>query len=389
MASLDTSDKITSNNEIQKTLSLTLAAGATSLAVGIFQISTTNPLTITWNGTSLGSPYQTVTVGSDRLLIYGLVAPATGTHDLVVTWAGATYAQVVAMSVTHGDPATAFDFGATSSAVGNQSLTTTSAAGDLVFFMLGHHPNDNNQTADAGQTVLPNGTSTNGNITAIGSTVPGATSVTATYTFGSANQGMMAAASFKANATPVITSTSPDPVAEGATMTITGVNLKASGNSTVTLNGTSQTVTTQSATVPQITVALGTALFGTALDLILTDSAAVASNTYSIPLGITPPSGYNYVTIGTPDATADNRITAVNDIASGNQLEWDNAANVTIDSTGAFNVADGVSTFNVRVGVSGSGWGAWAAQTVNASPTPGRTQAGSSFIAGVGTLMQR
>lgn len=165
---------------------------------------------------------------------------------------------------------------------------------------------------------------------------------------------------------PTISSVSDTTPAHGSTLTITGTSLKASGNSTVTLGGVSQTVTTQSTTVPQITVDRGTNLNGVAVNLILTDSNTVVSNTYAGITGITSPAGYQYVTLTSVNAVAANRITAAGDLAIGNQLEWDNAL-VTIYDDGTFVADPSVTSFSVRVGVTTDGWGSLALQTINAS----------------------
>lgn len=163
---------------------------------------------------------------------------------------------------------------------------------------------------------------------------------------------------------PTISGLGASSAVEGGSLTIVGTNLKDAGNSTATLGGVSQTVSFQSATSPQITVVLGTNLFGTATNVVVTNSTGTASNAYSLSGGVTPPAGYNYVTIGTPNATSANRITAVADIATGNQIEWDNASAVSVYQDGTFSCSSNISSFKVRVGISGEGWGAWADQVV-------------------------
>lgn len=177
---------------------------------------------------------------------------------------------------------------------------------------------------------------------------------------------------------PAIESVSDTTPANGSTLTITGVNLKAAGNSTCTLGGISQTVTTQSATVPQITVARGTNKYGAAVNLIVTDSNAVASNTYTGITGITPQSGWAYVNIGTPDTTSAYRVTAVGDIVSGDQLAYDTAGGlVVLFADGTFSADPSITSFDVECWSStGGGWGAVGTQTIS---SPG----GSSSVVGI------
>lgn len=169
--------------------------------------------------------------------------------------------------------------------------------------------------------------------------------------------------------TPNITSSSPNPVSNGSTVTLTGTTLKDTGDSTITFGGTSQTVTVQSATAPQFTAARGTNAYGVALDIVLTDSLAQVSNTYSATGGIIPQSGWSYVTLTSVNSTAAYRITAAGDLAIGDQIAYDNKSSaVTILPDGTFytSLADG-NTFDVEVWTTGSGWGALATQTIGAA----------------------
>ena len=97
----------------------------------------------------------------------------------------------------------------------------------------------------------------------------------------------------------------------------------------------------------------------------------------TIAITITAPSGFAYVTIGTPDTEASNRITAVADIAGGDQLEWSNVqggteADVIINDDGTFECDAAVTAFDVRCWDSGDGtWGTAATQSVSSpSDTP-------------------
>lgn len=168
------------------------------------------------------------------------------------------------------------------------------------------------------------------------------------------------------NPTPNITGGTANPVHQSTGNTITGINFGASqGTGTLAIGGQSQTVTAWSATSITYTANRGVNLNDVAVNAVVTTDAGDVSSNYALT-GFDPPSGYSYVTLGTPDATAAHRITAVGDIASGNQLEWDNSL-VTINDDGSFVADPSVSSFYVRVGVTTDGWGALALQSINGS----------------------
>lgn len=164
---------------------------------------------------------------------------------------------------------------------------------------------------------------------------------------------------------PTITSVSTGTPREGASLTITGTAFGASqGGGGVTINGVAQTVTSWSDTSVAVTVVLGTNKFGAAYNVILTDSSAVPSNTYAGITGLLPAnSGLSSVDIGTPNTTAAYRLTASADLASGDQLEYDNkGGEVAVATDGTFTAGPGVSSFSFRVWTSGSGYGQSATQ---------------------------
>jgi hypothetical protein len=164
---------------------------------------------------------------------------------------------------------------------------------------------------------------------------------------------------------PTITSTSSTTPANGATLTINGTNLKGTGNSTVTLGGTSQTVTTQSSTAMQITVARGANKYGAAVNLVVHADNLGDSNTYTGITGLVPPSGWSYVNLGTL-ASSGARITAIADLASGDQLAYQNQGGlVTVNPDGTFACAPSVTSFNVEAWTPGGGWGTSGLQTIN------------------------
>jgi hypothetical protein len=94
---------------------------------------------------------------------------------------------------------------------------------------------------------------------------------------------------------------------------------------------------------------------------------------------VDPPAGQLFVDVGTPNTTASNRITAVPDIASGDQLQARGVGGgaaptgLTLNDDATFSFAAGgtPTDFDVRVwDSSDSTWGAWATQTVGGGGTP-------------------
>ncbi len=91
---------------------------------------------------------------------------------------------------------------------------------------------------------------------------------------------------------------------------------------------------------------------------------------------VNPPSGQIYAVVGTPDPTSANRITAVSDIASGDQIQARGSGggsiptglNIDTDATFWFSSGNTPTTFEVRVWDSSDfTWGAWATQTIGGS----------------------
>ncbi len=90
----------------------------------------------------------------------------------------------------------------------------------------------------------------------------------------------------------------------------------------------------------------------------------------TIVISIATPTGVSYVDVGTPNTTAANRITAVPDIASGDQLEISSVvggaiSDVTVYTDATFDCALSVTAFTVRCWDAGdSTWGDAGVQTV-------------------------
>lgn len=182
---------------------------------------------------------------------------------------------------------------------------------------------------------------------------------------------------------PAITSVSSATPAVGSTLTVTGTGLKDAGNSTASIGGAACAVTVQSATVPQINVARGSNKYGVALTVQMTTSGGESSNAYAGITGLLPQSGWSYVNIGTPNTTSSYRVTAVGDLASGDQLAYDNKGGlVTMSSDGTFVADPSVTSFDCELWTSGSGWGSVGTQTLGAGGGGG----GSSPRSGVKVL---
>lgn len=165
---------------------------------------------------------------------------------------------------------------------------------------------------------------------------------------------------------PSITGGTANPVHLSTGNTITGTSFGASqGAGTLVIGGQSQTVTAWADTSITYTANRGANLDDVAVNAVVTDNAGAPSSNYALT-GFQEPAGYYYVTLTSVNSTADYRITAVADLAIGNQLEWDNAL-VTINPDGTYVADPSVTSFNVRVGVTTDGWGSLALQTVGSA----------------------
>lgn len=170
--------------------------------------------------------------------------------------------------------------------------------------------------------------------------------------------------------TPNISSTSSATPAHDSLLTITGTNFGASGGS-VALGGITQIVISWSATSIVIRVNRGTNKYGTALNVVVTDSSAVDSNSYALT-SILPWSGWDYIDIGTPNTTAANRLTASPDIVSGDQASYtDFGGLVEVFNDGTFSAGTYIAFFKFEIWSStGGGWGTTADQTLFVSGRP-------------------
>jgi hypothetical protein len=180
--------------------------------------------------------------------------------------------------------------------------------------------------------------------------------------FFDSNEGAGGAFYFASNdandAVPVIDAiSSPNPL-HGSSLVITVRNASASGN-TVTLGGVAQTITAEDTDEITITVSRGTNKYGVPLDLVVTDALSAVGSPHVVS-SIQPPAGWAYVNL-TSLVTAGLRITAIADLASGNQLAYETiGGDVTVFADGHVEIAAGFVSpveFDVEAWVIGDGWG--------------------------------
>jgi hypothetical protein len=216
-------------------------------------------------------------------------------------------------------------------------------------------------------------TSGNTSISATGAFTVGLTGLTQLTTYNYAvvqsnanGDSNVVTGSFTTSATPptVTAPTAGANVAYLGSLTLTGSNFGSSqGAGGVTIGGVTQTETAWSNTGATISsIARGSLSYG-AQNLVVSNNGGGASTPVSVTL--TPQSGWAYVTIGTPNATSANRITAVADMASGDQLAYDTKSGlVTVNSDGTFVVDPSVTSFGCELWSTGNGWGSTGTQTV-------------------------
>jgi hypothetical protein len=199
-------------------------------------------------------------------------------------------------------------------------------------------------------------------ITSATTAVVGAWTSSSTPTNSYPGGGREALISFKAGIpAPYLVSVTDTTPANGASVTITAVGLH--GAETVSLGGIAQTITGTTSGSVTFTVDRGTNKYGVPLALTLTNTNGT-SNT--INLTLEPQAGWSYINLTTPDVTASERITATGDLASGDQLAYNNQSGaITLFSDATFSAAAGASSFDVEAWTSGSGYGATSTQTLS------------------------
>jgi len=173
--------------------------------------------------------------------------------------------------------------------------------------------------------------------------------------------------------TPSISSIST-PIVTNTQTTITGTDFEATqGTGAVTVGGEDVTESSWSDTSVQYTLDIESSVLKYGSHIVeLTNNSG---NSDTIAQVTNPLSTHSYVNIGTP-ATSGDRITAAGDLATSDQVRYENilydgatptAYAVSVADTGIFTISgsppDGTYTFEVRVN-DGTGWGAAADQTV-------------------------
>lgn len=152
---------------------------------------------------------------------------------------------------------------------------------------------------------------------------------------------------------------------EGSALVITGTAFQAAqGAGGVTIGGVAQTETAWADTSITSTVVLGALKFGTAYNVVVTDNDSVASPNFALT-SLQPAVGNGFVNVGTPNADTSIRLTSIADAVSGDQVEWENSALITINSDLTWNADASVTTIRARIWTAGDGYGPWTEQTIN------------------------
>jgi hypothetical protein len=162
---------------------------------------------------------------------------------------------------------------------------------------------------------------------------------------------------------PIITGTNNANPRHTGSLVINCSNASAAGN-TVTLGGIEQVITAEAEDQITITVGRGTNKYGVSLALVIT-SADDASSEPFVVSSLLPPVGWAFVDLGTLIGSG-LRITAIADLASGNQLGYETVGNtVVVFPDGHVEIVSGYSSpveFDVEAWVTGDGWGAVGTQ---------------------------
>jgi len=297
----------------------------------------------------------------------GVSCTFLGCFPTVIRGLTSSALQVVgAYKRTAGAPAT------TDALTSNAVTVSTPPAAVMCFAFNLVGSNGATLTVGTGETLLQTGQKSNGladfvkvahkRVTATGS-------VSATFTPAQGGDDWVANVMVftELNTSPLITSTSTATPNYQGSMTVTGsIFGSTQGIGNVTLGNVTQTNGTWSDTsIPLTSISRGTNKYGVELDLIVNTNSNGASNTYTGVTALLPQTGWSYVDLGTPNTTSANRITAVADLASGDQLAYDNKGGLVTISADATFVADpSVTSFNVEAWFTGNGWGTTATQTL-------------------------
>ncbi len=224
----DSASNTAGNAVSSLTWSHTVGAGNDRiLIVGVSIRGNGTVTSVTYGAQTFTSAGTVANGGTNSAEIWTLVAPATGTANIVVTLSASKDFVAGASSFSNVDPTT--PYGAFFSTTGNTSpisLAVTSAVGEVVIDTVMTNGDVGTLTAAAGQTERWNNlTGANpSNARGAGSTKAGAASVTMTWTMGSGKSFSIGAISLKP-VPPAILNISktdaPDPVNAGSNITYT------------------------------------------------------------------------------------------------------------------------------------------------------------------------
>lgn len=203
------------------------------------------------------------------------------------------------------------------------------------------------------------------------------------WTVSQITEWAVVAFALKGNTTlPTITGVDDEEPLDGSTITFTGVNFGASPG-TLLLGGESQTINSVSDSSINITVDIGDNAYGEQLDVQYTTSTAVDSNIFTAITQVQPRAGRKYINLGTLHATAAKRLTAIPDLASTNQVDYESPSDlVDVFTNATFRAQEDVVGFYAR-GRTVDGWGADRLQRLISALAPSITS-GSTASGSVG-----
>lgn len=266
------------------------------------------------------------------------------------------------------------------------NVTSDQAAGTAYFALTSANSNPGVAAIKAG---TGGGIISAGSVAAnVGTNTKTLTGLTASTTYylwaaqdnGSSDSSVVGSVSVTTNPpSPSIATVSNANPASGSTLTLTVTNAGSTqGSGTVTINSVAQTVTSWSDTNIAVTVSEGNLTkFGVAANIVLTGNAGFPSSPFVLT-SIQPPSGWAYTNITALNATTANRITAISDLANGDQLAGQStigAGDIEYYNDASFSASFANGTFLVKAWTSPDGWGATGLQTVGSSTVPSKIAA--------------
>lgn len=280
-ATIDAVASAQTNGSSTCSVSLTIASGATGLAVGIQHHSNRSVSSIAWNGTETMTLFRsfigTMAGLTDGLQvdIYTLAAPTSGAHSVLVTMSASTGDLMVgAISILGGD-STVMYHGADSefTTVSALSLALTGGTTNDIAFAISAYVPVADITPGTGVTERWDltGTATNHGW---GATKAGAASVTIDGTLSVSDNQVMTGGYLKAASAsaPTLSTISPNTGNAGTTVsaTLTGTNFESGMTITVSGSGVAASVTTFTSTSSVVA------------DFVISGGAALGARTVSV-----------------------------------------------------------------------------------------------------------